>query len=101
MSLSPLSILEQMMAEVHTRQVFRSSNLEPLEMSKRSVGDTALLVLMQGENVIAIDEDDFEEFVETLTECAGSDPEPDDEFGDDEDFDDDIEAASEAEDAEG
>ena len=99
--MNPLSILEQMMAEVHTRMVFRSENLEPLEMSKRSVGDTALLVLMQGENVIAFDEDDFDEFVQTLTECAGADPEPDDEFGDDEDFDDDLEAVAESEDAEG
>lgn len=88
------------MAEVHTRTVFRSENLEPLEMSKRSVDDTALLVLMQGENVIAFDEDDFEEFVEALTECAGADPEPEDEFGQDDDFDDDLELAAEAEDAE-
>lgn len=89
------------MAEVHTRTVFRSADLEPLEMSKRTIGDDEVLILMQGENVIAIDADDFEEFVESLTRVSDDDPEPEDEFGDDDDFDDDLEAAAEADDAEG
>lgn len=88
------------MAEVHTRTVFRSENLEPLELSKRIVGDTALLMLMQGENVIAIDADDFDELVESLVRVNDDDPEPDDEFGGEDDFDDDMEAAAEADGAE-
>jgi len=73
-------------AQVSTRQIFRAEGLEPTEVAKRSLGGSDAITIIQGDDVVVINANDLDQFVDLLHEVGEYDAEPED----GEDFDDDL-----------